>query len=93
MLRCTCIRLQWYLGVDLASLEEDMNYKPLTVSESAKDLFLKWFEALGYPNRYFTNRMISLQSYELLRCDSREFRSTYDKCHFFQMTAFEVAGK
>ena len=34
-----------YLGLDLASLAEDMNYKPLTISEPEKDLPLKWFEA------------------------------------------------
>ena len=45
MLECTRMFLRWYLGVDLASLEEDMNYKPLTVSEPTKDLPLKWFEA------------------------------------------------
>ena len=45
MLEFTRNLLRWYLGVDLASLEEDMNYKPLTVSEPAKDLPLKWFEA------------------------------------------------
>ena len=45
MLELTRNFLRWYLGVDLASLEEDMNYKPLTVSEPAKDLPLKWFEA------------------------------------------------
>ena len=35
----------WYLGLDLAILTEEMNYKPLTVKDAAKDLPLKWYEA------------------------------------------------
>ena len=34
-----------YMGIDLANLAEDLNYKPLHVSEPAKELPLKWYEA------------------------------------------------
>lgn len=39
------VSIYCYLGVDLASLPDQMNYKPITIQDPRKDLPLKIFEA------------------------------------------------